>query len=777
MPRKSRGAKNARRSSAQRRSGQLWLLVYILIIALVGIASWVLWIDYTVRAKFEGTRWALPARVYARPLEVYAGLALSAEEFVSELNVLGYRKVQRLSGPGEYTYSGKAVELITRGFAFWDGTEPSRRFRLRFSGRQLVSLNGIEKKEPLTLVRLEPFEIAKIYPNHNEDRILVRIKAVPSRLIEALLAVEDRGFYQHMGLDPKAIARAVLANVRAGSIRQGGSTLTQQLVKNFYLTQERTLGRKITEMVMALLLEGHYSKDEILETYLNEIYLGQDGPRAIHGFGLAAQFYFGLPLNELKAHQLALLAGLARGASYYDPRKHPERALQRRNHVLEVMMEQGLLNEKEGHKLMRESLEITERPRSSGSKFPAFMDLVRRQLARDYREEDLRTAGLQIFTTLDPQKQRSSEQALRSRLSRLEKQRGWPDRRLQGAVIVTGTETGEVLALVGDRDPRYAGFNRALEAKRPVGSLVKPAVYLTALSHPERYHVLTPLHDTPLKLKNRQGALWVPHNYSGAFHGTVPLHRALAQSYNLATVRLGMAMGIPEIRQTLRGLGVEGDIPSYPSVLLGAIEQAPFEVAQMYQTLASGGFYTPLRAIREVLTAQGKPLKRYGLAIRQVVPPAPNFLINYLLTEVVREGTARELRAELPAAMPLAGKTGTTNDLRDSWFAGFGSDALAVVWVGRDDNRPAGLSGASGAMRVWADVMKKISPSPVNLTPPAGIEWRWIDQGSGKQTDPECPGADVYPFMPASRGLDYQLCNSVDSRETGLTRTVPDRFR
>ncbi len=774
MPRKPRGAKNTRRSSRQRRSGYGWLFVYVLIIALVGLASWALWVDYTVRAKFEGARWALPARVYARPLELYAGLPSSAEEFVTELSVLGYRKVQRLSGPGEYTYSDKTVELITRGFAFWDGTEPSRALRLHFSGRQLVKLSG--KAEPVALVRLEPLEIGRIYPNHNEDRILVKIKEVPSRLIDALLAVEDRGFYRHIGIDPKAIARAVLANVRAGSIRQGGSTLTQQLVKNFYLSQERTLGRKLTEMVMALLLERRYSKDEILETYLNEIYLGQDGPRAIHGFALAAQFYFGLPLNELKTHQFALLAGLARGASYYDPREHPERALKRRNHVLEVMIERGFLTEEEGRKILREPLGVTQAPRSSGSKFPAFMDLVRRQLSRDYREEDLRTAGLQIFTTLDPQKQRSSEQALSGRLSRLEKHRGWPSGRLQGAVIVTGTETGEVLALVGGRDPRYAGFNRALEARRPIGSLVKPAVYLTALGHPERYHVLTPLNDRPLKLKNRQGTIWVPHNYSGTFHGTVPLYQALAQSYNLATVRLGMDMGIAEISQTLKELGVEGTIPAYPSLFLGAIDLSPLEITQMYQTLASGGFYTPLRAIREVLTAGGRPLKRYGLAVRQVVPPAPNFLINYLLTEVVREGTARELVAELPRAMPLAGKTGTTNGLRDSWFAGFGGDVLAVVWVGRDDNRPAGLSGASGAMKVWADVMKGISPSPVSLTPPAGIEWRWIDPMSRKQTDPECPGAHVYPFMPASREPEYQLCNSADSGSNGLIGTVRDLF-
>src|SRR5918992_2927468 len=773
MPQKPRRrSKGTARSLRRRRTGRRWLVIQVFIIAVVGFVSWVLWMDYTVRTKFEGVRWALPARVYARPLELYAGLTLSAEEFILELNALGYRQVQRLTGPGEYRYTGSAVDLIARGFAFWDGIEPSKTLHVRFNGRRLVSFKDPHQAHPLTLVRLEPIEIGKIYPNHNEDRVLVRIKEVPSKLLQALIAVEDRGFYRHRGIDPKAIARALLANIRAGRIRQGGSTLTQQLVKNFYLSEERTITRKFTEVIMALLLERRYSKDEILEVYLNEIYLGQEGLRAIHGFGLAAHFYFGVPLNELKIHQFALLAALARGASYYDPRKHPERALKRRNHVLAVMIERGLLGADEGNRLMHEPLGVMPKPRTpSNSPFPAFMDLVRRQLARDYDEEDLRTEGLQIFTTLDPQRQFKSEQALAERLSRLEKQRGWPEGRLQGAVVVTGTETGEVLALVGDRDPRYAGFNRALNAKRPIGSLVKPAIYLTALTQPERYDITTTLNDTPLTLKNGGGTVWVPRNYSGTFYGAVPLHRSLAQSYNLATVRLGMDIGVTEISRTLRELGVEGTIPAYPSLFLGAIDLSPLEVGQMYQTLASGGFYTPLRAIREVLTAEGKPLQRYGLAIKQVIEPAPSFLINYLLTEVVKQGTARALAAELPGVMPLAGKTGTTNDLRDSWFAGFGSDVLAVVWVGRDDNQPAGLSGASGAMRVWSHLMKRISPSPLQLTPPTDIEWRWIDRISGRQTDPECPGASAYPFMFASRGPHYEPCTAIDHGGKGLTET------
>ncbi|MGH2968821.1 MAG: penicillin-binding transpeptidase domain-containing protein, partial [Solirubrobacteraceae bacterium] len=335
--------------------------------------------------------------------------------------------------------------------------------------------------------------------------------------------------------------------------------------------------------------------------------------------------------------------------------------------------------------------------------------------------------------------------ALRASLGELERQKRMRAGRLQGAVVAATIDTGEVLALAGGRDPRYAGFNRALDAKRPVGSLVKPAVYLAALSQPSRYNLITPLSDQPIVLRERSRAPWTPQNYDKRYRGRMPLMLALAESNNVATVRLGIDLGIDKLRRTLVQLGVSGEIPPYPSTFLGAIEMSPLEVAQMYQTLSSGGFYSALRAIRDVVTKDGQPLQRYGLTVKQVLPAAPAYLINYALAQVVRSGTASSLAAKLPQSMPLAGKTGTTDGLRDSWFVGFGSDVLAAVWLGADDNRPIGLTGASGAMRVWYELMKERPPVPLDLAAPRGVEWQWVDGMA--RTTPSCPGSQRYPFI------------------------------
>ncbi len=728
----------------------------------VGAVVWLFWTDHKVRSQFEGRRWALPARVYARPLELYAGKAQALSDTRSELALLGYQEVSRVTEPGQYRVLGERLRVATRGFVFWDGREPPRAVEIEFSGGRVRHLRDGETKESLALVRLDPLEVARIYPidagRHNEDRLLVRRDEIPSALVLALIAVEDKAYYRHPGVDPFAILRALVENLRAGEVRQGGSTLTQQLVKNFYLHPERTLGRKTSEALMALLLELRYSKEEILEAYVNEVYLGQDGPRAIHGFGLAAQFYFGRPLAELSTPELALLAGMVRGASRYNPRRHPSRALKRRNDVLARMAEQGMLTARDAEFLSRAPLGVTARASAVAVRFPAFTEAVRRQLRRIYREEDLESEGLQVFTSLDPIVQGRAEAALSERLTALERGRRMTRGTLQGAVIAIHPENGEILALCGDRRTRYRGFNRALDARRPVGSLIKPAVYLAALSRPERFNAVSSLEDRPFSWVDRRGVKWVPNNYTKETHGTVPLHEALARSYNLATVRLGMSVGTGEVRRILARLGIPGDVPDYPSLFLGAIDLSPLEVTQMYQTIASDGFHSPLHSIREVLTQDGRPLQRHGLIVRQTIAPAPAYLLKTLLTEVLVSGTGAQLSRAFRGALPLAGKTGTTDDLRDSWFVGFGGDMLATVWVGRDDNRPAGLSGAAGAMQVWSAMMRARPPSSLDLYPPEGIEWHWVDERSGARTEASCPGARRFPFITPHRPAGFRHC-------------------
>ncbi len=720
---------------------------------------YVAYLDHTVRAQFEGKRWALPARVYAQPLELFAKKNYTAEQLAQDLRQLGYQLGDDTTTPATYRRKDETVEFVTRPFTFWDGAQNALRIRAVFHGDHLAALYDLDTENAINIARVDPLIIGSIYPAHNEDRVLVKLSEVPARLTAALIAVEDHSFYRHHGVDPRGIARATVSNIRnTGRNVQGGSTLTQQLVKNFYLTSERTLRRKINELIMSLLLESHYSKEEILEAYINEIYLGQEGSRAIHGFGLASQFYFNRTVGDLDNAQIALLIGLVKGPSYYDPRRHPERARARRDLVLGEMQRLGVLSEGEMLAAKAQPLNVLPQAPSGASPYPAFLDLVHRQLRRDYREDDLRSEGLKIFTTLEPRTQTAAEQALVMRLNALERDRGMKPKTLEGAIVATNVTNGEVLAVVGGRDIRFAGFNRALDAERSIGSLVKPAVYLTALERPQDYTLATPLSDDELKWRDHGGQEWVPLNYDKKYHGRVALQTALINSYNVSTARLGLSLGIPKVIDTLHRLGVERDIPAYGATLLGAIGLTPLEVTQYYQTFASGGFRTPLRAIREVLTAQNEPLQRYPLSVKPAIDPGPLYLIVSAMQEVVRSGTADDLRKYVAPEINVAGKTGTTNDLHDAWFAGFTGDKLAVVWVGRDDNGPARLTGASGAMTVWGEMMSRLNPQPLILAPPDDIERVWIDPDTLLRADASCKNAIELPFIRDSAPVQTAPC-------------------
>jgi penicillin-binding protein 1B len=722
------------------------------------MAGYITWLDYQVRHQFTGKRWSLPARVYARPLELYAGLELSAEQFLSELRALYYRPVVRPQAAGQFSRNGNDFHLLSRPFDFWDGQEPARNLRVSFSGDRIATLSEGGSRQAVSLARLDPVLVGSFYPAHNEDRVLLQLDAVPVSLTDALISIEDRGFYSHHGVAPLAILRALLANIRAGAVVQGGSTLTQQLVKNFFLSSERSLVRKVNEAIMALLLEWHYNKDEILEAYLNEVYLGQDGGRAIHGFGLASYFYFERPLTELSVDQYALLVGLVKGPSYYNPRRHPKRALARRNRVLDVMTELELITPDQAAQASSRKLGVSPFKRKAINTFPAFLDLVRRQLQRDYRDDDITSEGLRIFTTLDPRVQWQLEQVLETRLKALENGRKLKTGTLEAAAVVTSVQGGEVLALAGGRNPKFAGFNRALDAQRQVGSLLKPAVYLTALEQPQDYTLATLLDDSPLTFTARNGDKWEPGNYDRVNHGEVPLYQALAHSYNVSTARLGLTLGIKPIIKTLRRLGVEQHLNPYPSLVLGAVEMSPLQVTRLYQTFASGGFRTPLRAINAVLAADNTPLQRYPLSVQAAVDPAPDYLITTAMRFAVREGTGRGIYQVLPDSQDVAGKTGTTDNLRDSWFAGFTGDRLGVVWIGRDDNQSTGLTGSSGALRVWRDLFKHFSHPGVIQMAVENIEYQWIDPKTGLMADAGCPDAVQLPFIVGSAPVKHAPC-------------------
>jgi penicillin-binding protein 1B len=702
-------------------------IAILLFCALTSLYAWHL--NRPLKEKFDGRRWAIPARVYARPLEFYPGKKLQAGQLETELALAGYRREDVPSSPGSYVRHGGDFRIRTREFDFGEGMSPAAQLHVVLADDTVVKLLDEAAGKQVDLALVDPALIGSILPKEQEDRLLVQREDLPAQLVQTLLAVEDRNFFAHHGIDPRGVLRSMWVNVRAGSTEQGGSTLTQQLVKNFFLTSERTFRRKFNEAIMALLLDWQYDKDEILTAYANEIFLGQDGNRAIHGFGLASQFYFQRNIEDLEPQHLALLVGMVKAPSAFDPRKHPEKSLQRRHRVLQIMLAAGIINSEEFRAAAAAPLLDAGLNRDGFNRFPEFLDLVRRQLHRDYQEEDLTSNGLKIFTTLDPYVQLTAEENLATSLADLEKRKQTSG--LEGAVLVTNRNSGEIEAVVGSRSPRSGGFNRALDASRPVGSLVKPAVYLAALENGATLADL--LDDTALTWKNQDGSTWKPRNYDRKEHGRVTLYEALIHSYNLATVKLGMATGVEKVIGVLARLGCEKDLPPYPSLFLGALALSPLEVAQIYQTLASEGFYMPLRAIRSVVDMNNRPVQRFPLSVEQRVEPAYAFLLNTTLQNVVREGTASSLSAYIPQSYGLAGKTGTSDDGRDSWFAGFSDDKLAVVWLGRDDNAPINLSGATGALVVWGKMMQQLPAQPLHLPEPPSITWRRVAVGSDRQ--------------------------------------------
>jgi penicillin-binding protein 1B len=737
MARKKRSA--GMRKRLQR--GFVVLALLLLVVAIVVVAV----LGRQVTQQFEGRRWTLPARVYAQPIDLYAGQQLSARRFADELERLGYLAVANPDRPGTYRRRGEQVNVYVREFRFADGPQQARALNVGFTGNAIASLEDRQGRN-VPVYRLDPLLIGSIFPIHGEDRIVVAPGEVPPLLPEALKAVEDRKFDTHHGVSPLAILRALFVNVRAGQIEQGGSTLTQQLVKSYFLDSRRTLRRKAEEAVMAIILESRFEKADIMNAYINEIYLGQDGRRAVHGFGLASQFYFGKPLAELELPEVALLVAVVRGPSYYDPRRQPERALERRNLVLRVLAEQGVVSAEDAQSAAKQPLGVAEAGRKGGSFYPAFLDLVRRQLRRDYEESDLTEAGLTVFSTLDPLLQQKAEDALAAELDRLDSSGPKAAKGLEGVVVVTAPQTGEIAGLVGGRRASFDGFNRALDATRPIGSLAKPLVYLAALES-GRYSPISALDDAPVDLKLPNGDRWKPTNFDKQLRGPVTMVRALTQSLNLPTVHLGLDVGLDNVARTFEELGLEERPAELPSMLLGATNLSPFDVAQMYNTLANGGFRSPLRAVRAVVDESGQALKAPELEVAEAVSPDAVYTLDRMLVEVMQRGTGRAARSQLPGGLVVAGKTGTSNDYRDSWFAGFSGSHLVVTWVGHDDNSPTGLTGTTGGLAVWSRLMGSIVTSSFEPTLPEALEHRWVDYFTGLETSPFCNGSAVsLPF-------------------------------
>jgi penicillin-binding protein 1B len=751
-----------------------WGLALLLACVVLGAACalWIVHLDGVVTREFEGRHWSVPARVYADPLELYAGAPVGAGDLEEELRRLHYRPGDPSAGTGIYRRQGNSFDLHARRVRFSDELREAQLVTISADPNSITGLKQADGKD-LPVFRLDPLVIGSVFPIHGEDRLVLSPADVPPLLRAGIKLIEDRRFDEHHGVDSRGIMRAVWANLRAGRVVQGGSTLTQQLVKNYFLSDEQSFGRKATEAVMALRLEAHFSKEEIIVAYLNEVYLGQDGSRAIHGFGLGSEYYFAKPLAELDVGELAMLIGLVKGPSYYDPRKHADRARVRRNLVLQELGNAHLIDADAVSRAGSAPLGLKP---PGGSYVPAYLDLVRRHLKRDYAEADLAAAGLAVYTSLDPRAQAGAERALATNLKRLDAASRVRDDHLEGAVIVAEPNSGDVVAVVGGRASDTDGFNRALDARRPIGSLVKPAVYLTAIET-GRYNAATLIEDAPIELKISGSGLWVPQNFEHQAYGWVPMARALAESMNLATVRLGLDLGLPKVADTLQRLGLETRPTLNPSLLLGTVEMTPLEVTQVYTSLANGGFRARLRAVHAVVDENGRPLKTFKVQVEEAAPSAAVYQVDRMLTLVTTRGTGHSASARLPPGTVIAGKTGTSSDTRDSWFAGFTGSYLAVAWVGYDDNRVTGLTGAAGALPVWADTLANLKSASFQPVAPELVEDRWIGFSDGLETTPACSPDAVAVSVPKGAVLSAKP-NCGPARDgASPTATMGDKIK
>jgi penicillin-binding protein 1B len=727
-------------------AGLKWCLKTVsklLLILLFSLILSVIYLDSKVRHTFEGQRWQVPVQVFGQIQILSLGQSYKLSDLSKVLGLSGYQKVTYANQVGQFEQSINKTIFYRRPFDFGYGLQPANKITIEVEDGNIISL--FSGQTPVSQVKIEPILIDRILPDSKEDRVLVALEGVPEKLLDTLLLVEDRNFYFHHGVSPISIIRALIKNIRAGRTVQGGSTLTQQLVKNMFLTRERTVTRKVKEALMALILEYRYSKDQLLEAYINEVYLGQHYANGVYGFGLASQFYFGKNIAQLNSQQMALLIGQVKGPSYYDPWRHPKRAKERRNLVLRLMFEQHYLSRIDFEQAVESPLSVRASRRIAKNKYPAYLQLVKNELAKQISNVE-QQSGIRVFTGFSHLSQQLLENTAAKQISLLEEKHQQAE--LEVAMIVTDINSGEIRALVGGKEQGYAGFNRALYAKRPIGSLIKPAIYLSALERYEQYNFATVLADNPITLRSDVGKKWQPKNYNGEYQGQVPLIDGLVHSLNVPTVNLGMSLGLGNIAKAMHLLGYPHDVVTRPSMLLGAIDMSPLEINQLYLPIAAQGHFKTQHTITQVLSGQGEVLWAINKTTEQRLSNHGAYLLDYALRQVTKTGTARSLTWRL-ANKQLAGKTGTSNDLRDSWFIGYDQLHLVTTWVGRDDNKPTKLTGSSGALVLFADFMKNQKVSNKAPVIPTGIALTLFEKHSGHAVTKKCSETIEYPAVVA----------------------------
>ncbi len=721
--------------------------VAAILLALMGVwaARGLSQLEERVEARFRGQLFAVPSRVYARPVSLRIGLDVSRIRLRARLERMGYVAAvgaEQLR-PGEFAVRNGGFEIFRRPSRLPNRTTPEQLIRLRLDGTRISAVRD-QNDELVSAAELEPEVIAQFHGAERADRKLIGLTEVPPHLVEAIIAIEDQSFYEHWGIQPWRIAGAFVANLRAGKVVQGGSTLTQQLVKNFYLTRERTLSRKLTEVVMALLLERNHTKDEILEAYLNEVYMGQRGSIAIHGFGEAANHYFGKPVHELTLPESALLAGLIKGPNLYSPYRSPEAARKRRDLVLTMLRDQDKIDRDAYESALVADLGVRD-VITDENVAPYYVEELREELTQRYGDEILQSSGMSVYSTLDAELQRAANDAVTRQLTRLEKDfpaLRRPKSPIQAAVVALSAKTGEILALVGGRDYGKSQFDRATQAHRQPGSVFKPIVLLTAVARSggPAFTLVSKLEDEPFSYSQPSG-VWTPVNYDGEYRGEVTVRQAIEQSLNVPVARLGIAVGPDKVIATARALGIESPLLPVPSVALGAFEVTMLEAARAYAVLASGGLRPELRSYTHVVQYDGRVLEQRTLESQRVFDPADVYLVTSALQGVVDRGTGAPLRAR-GFRGDIAGKTGTSSDYRDAWFIGYTPELVIAAWVGFDDGASVKVTGATAALPIFADVLEvaRGKAEAEEWSVPTGVELVDVNPDSGLRAGFGCAG-------------------------------------
>lgn len=752
MPRRLQKSRLHQNWRPRRRDRGLFkLFVFFLVLSglsAIGVGIHVKRLERIVEKKFSSVvrRWNIPSRVYSDAEYLYPGVDLGRREIVKKLDRLGYRKVVSVQGPGDFSLQPGAIDIHLHDFTY-----PGEKFtgfpiRLETQNQILKRVIDLESGEELPLVKLEPEEMAAIFDEQMEDRTIITLKECPQHLLEAIILVEDERFFKHKGVDPVAIVRAAAADLLAMKIVQGGSTLTQQLVKNFFLTSKKAFRRKINEALMAIILERKHSKAEILEAYLNEIYLGQRGATSVTGVAEAAKHYFAKNIDQISLAEAALLAGIIRNPSFYSPFRNQETAVARRDFVLKKLFEKEIIDAQQYEQAVAEEL-ITPKLELKPVFARYFIDFLKTQLGDFYPEEVLETEGLRLFTTLDMTVQFAAKQALEEGLAELEKKFGhllpeeYRQGKLQGCIVALSPQNGYVRAMVGGRDYGESQFNRCTQAFRQPGSAFKPFVYLTALD-PDRagktYTLATLVEDKGFEIQTPEGP-WSPKNYDEKEHGSVTLRKALENSYNIATARLALDVGLEKIVRSAHDAGISSPLSPFASLALGVFEVSPLELAAAYTVFPNRGLKAKALSIIHVMTPDSEVLEKETLKIQRAFAEAPIALTTSAMQGVLERGTAASAKA-FGFYGVAAGKTGTTSSYRDAWFVGFTPELLALVWVGFDDNTPMQMSGARAALPIWSAFMKKIvGQSTAPFTFPREIVQMKIDPETGGLAARQCP--------------------------------------